>query len=164
MAWEAREAIGIPPLRNYAGLRRNRSGFHYATLMTWLKGLLKTSGLGSVKKADTRPPAAPRSNVRLPTAGSCPLTCFVLKSLPPNLPSKPKLLGLENPAPTRNCIGSLGIGQVAKNPKFLLTHNGLGVGYDSSGIKWDAVVWRLAPVGASCSIWFHRPKRHATGP
>jgi hypothetical protein len=29
--------------------------------------------------------------VRLPTAGSCPLTGFVLKSPLPNLPSKPKL-------------------------------------------------------------------------
>ena len=61
MAWEAREAIGIPPYWNYAGLRRNRSRFHYATLMAWPKGLRKTSGLGSVKKADTRAAVAPRS-------------------------------------------------------------------------------------------------------
>ena len=142
--------------------QRNNCGTLFR-LKDFLQGALSIFKVERIEEDERARQQRRDPKVRLPTAGSCPLTCFSLKSPQRNLPSKPKLLGLENSAPTRNCIGSFRITRVAKTPKFLLTRNSLGVGYVQSGIKWDAVVRRLALVGASCSKWFHRPKRHATG-
>ena len=90
------------------------------------------------------------------------LPVFVLKSPEANLVGKPNCLRLYHSVTTRNCGARKETTVAAKILNFLLTRNGLGVGYVQSGKKWDTVVWTLALVGASCAKWFHRPKRLAT--
>ena len=138
----AREGSCCSPCQKRLHASANKSRFFASLETTYSDGSI--SGAGATRGR----PVAPPSIVRLATAGSCLLTGFFLKS-PRWNPSKRNLLGVENRTPTTNCGGSMGYSLAAKNPTFLLTDNGLGVGYVLSGMKWEVVVRSSAPSGSN---------------